>query len=276
MLKDGINPLPKDTPLVKHTSEVRIDLKQQLKNIATSNACDCAKAQIGIAEVYLVDAARYHHEDRRRDEAQRLEREAERVIDNIQETDKQCVATAEAARLAKIEAERQEAERLAKIEADRLAKIEVDRIAAEQAALAAVQVAVAPAPEVIPVQQVSFGTDALFKFNGGSSKDLTADGLLKLEDFVTKLNEVKNVERLLVEGHADRFGRDPYNEGLSSQRANTIAAFLVSKGVNAQMIQVQGYGESRPLVECAGKKSKKVIECLQPNRRVELKVFGTK
>jgi OOP family OmpA-OmpF porin len=39
--------------------------------------------------------------------------------------------------------------------------------------------------------------------------------------------------------------------------------------VSAQRLQASGKGESEPVVACKGDKpSKKLIECLQPNRRV--------
>jgi OOP family OmpA-OmpF porin len=43
---------------------------------------------------------------------------------------------------------------------------------------------------------------------------------------------------------------------------------LVSKGVTAERLHAVGKGKSEPVVECKGIKGKKLIECLQPNRRV--------
>jgi OOP family OmpA-OmpF porin len=54
---------------------------------------------------------------------------------------------------------------------------------------------------------------------------------------------------------------------------------MVSKGVEANRIYTEGKGETQPVTkagDCAGPKSAKVIACLQPDRRVDIEVIGTK
>ena len=49
-----------------------------------------------------------------------------------------------------------------------------------------------------------------------------------------------------------------------------IKQHLVSHGIDASRIRAVGKGESQPLVACKGSKGQKLIECLAPNRRVEI------
>ncbi len=53
-----------------------------------------------------------------------------------------------------------------------------------------------------------------------------------------------------------------------------MRSYLVQAGVPAQKIQVQGRGESEPKVQCAQTARAALIDCLAPNRRVEIEVFG--
>ena len=57
--------------------------------------------------------------------------------------------------------------------------------------------------------------------------------------------------RIEVQGHADRSGSDAYNLRLSRRRADNVAAELVRRGVARNIITIQAFGESRPLVPTA-------------------------
>ena len=59
------------------------------------------------------------------------------------------------------------------------------------------------------------------------------------------------VTRIEVAGHADRSGSPAYNQRLSQRRADNVAAELVRRGVARNIITVQAFGESRPLVPTA-------------------------
>ncbi len=84
---------------------------------------------------------------------------------------------------------------------------------------------------------------------------------------------------ILAVGHADRLGGDAYNQKLSEKRAESVKAYLVGKGIEANRVYTEGKGEKQPVTkadQCKGAKSKKVVDCLQPDRRVEIEVIGTK
>ncbi len=59
------------------------------------------------------------------------------------------------------------------------------------------------------------------------------------------------VTRIEVAGHTDASGTPRHNQELSIRRAQTVASELVRLGVARQAITVQGFGESRPLVQTA-------------------------
>ena len=57
--------------------------------------------------------------------------------------------------------------------------------------------------------------------------------------------------RIEVQGNADRAGAPPYNQTLSLHRAQTVAAELVRHGVPHDQIDIQAFGDTRPLVPTA-------------------------
>ena len=101
------------------------------------------------------------------------------------------------------------------------------------------------------------------------------DARSKLDDLVTKLRDV-NLEVVIAVGHADRIGSDAYNMKLSVRRADSVKAYLASKGIAASRIYTEGKGKRQPVKDCKGdKKTKELIACLQPNRRVETEAVGS-
>lgn len=69
-----------------------------------------------------------------------------------------------------------------------------------------------------------------------------------------------------VYGHTDSTGSDAYNQTLSENRARAVADYLTSRGVSAQRVRSQGFGETRPVA------SNNTEEGRSANRRVEIKI----
>lgn len=130
-------------------------------------------------------------------------------------------------------------------------------------------------PAALPVtRQVTLDADTLFDFNKAT---LRPAGRTALDEFLGKIKDM-NPEMIMAVGHADRIGSEGYNQRLSEHRVATVKTYLVSKGIDASRIHTEGKGETQPVTkagECAGKKSAKVIACLQPDRRVDIEVKGT-
>ena len=124
-------------------------------------------------------------------------------------------------------------------------------------------------------EKITLAADALFDFNKAT---LRAEGQKKLDELVTKAKAIK-LEVIIAVGHADRIGSEAYNQKLSEKRAAAVKAYLVSKGIEANRVYTEGKGKKQPVTnatDCKGAKSAKVIACLQPDRRVDIEVIGTK
>ena len=133
----------------------------------------------------------------------------------------------------------------------------------------------AAAPTAKPAaKKVTLSADALFDFNKAT---LRQEGQDKLTKLVSDLKNMK-LEVIIAVGHADRLGSDGYNQKLSESRAAAVKTFLVGKGIEPNRVYTEGKGEKQPVTkadQCKGAKSKKVIDCLQPDRRVDIEVIGT-
>jgi len=133
----------------------------------------------------------------------------------------------------------------------------------------------APAKTGIVGEKVTVAADALFDFNKAV---LRPEGKAKLDELVAKAKAIK-LEVILAVGHTDRIGGDAYNQKLSEKRAAAVKEYLVAKGIEANRVYTEGKGEKQPVTgnKCKGeKKSKALIDCLQPDRRVDIEVIGTK
>lgn len=133
----------------------------------------------------------------------------------------------------------------------------------------------APAPEPVVVdKQFTLNSDVLFDFNKATLKPQASQALDTLYSQIEEARPKDGVATVI--GHTDRIGSDGYNQKLSEQRAQTVADYLVSKGIPAAKINVEGRGESAPVTgdSCVSKSKRELIVCLAPDRRVEVKVEG--
>ncbi|MGQ0651918.1 MAG: OmpA family protein, partial [Betaproteobacteria bacterium] len=124
------------------------------------------------------------------------------------------------------------------------------------------------------IEKVTLNSDVLFAFD---KADLTDAGKAEIDRVVDRVKDAK-VDNIVLVGHADRIGSGEYNQRLSERRAEAVRAYLQQKAA-AQNLQASGKGESQPVTgdQCKGIKNRdKLIECLQPDRRVEVEVFGTR
>lgn len=142
-----------------------------------------------------------------------------------------------------------------------------------------VAAAPAPAPVVVPrvPKRVSFSADSLFEFD---KVTVRAAGARDLDNFASDLKGT-DYDLITVIGHTDRLGSHAYNMKLSKQRADSVKTYLVnSGGIPADKIGAKGVNGSDPVTrpgECKGvKATSKLIACLQPDRRVDVEVSGTK
>jgi OOP family OmpA-OmpF porin len=125
----------------------------------------------------------------------------------------------------------------------------------------------AEAPKPKPVaEKVTFAADVLFDFDKSVVKP---EGKAKLDDLANKVKGI-NLEVVIAIGHADSIGSDAYNQKLSVRRAESVKAYLVSKGIEPNRIYTEGKGEKQPVAD------NKTREGRAKNRRVEIEVIGTR
>jgi OOP family OmpA-OmpF porin len=134
-----------------------------------------------------------------------------------------------------------------------------------------------PAPAVVPLKRVSFSAESLYGFDKST---LQPAGREALDGFAREL-EGMTFDRITVEGHTDRLGTPAYNQTLSQERADAVKFYLVTSGkVDPMKITAVGKGEANPVTlpeACKGSvATAELIGCLQPDRRVEIEVSGTR
>ncbi len=108
--------------------------------------------------------------------------------------------------------------------------------------------------------RVSVSSEASFDFDRYALKPEFKPTLNKVADV---LYQDPNL-RIRVVGHTDSKGSDEYNQRLSERRAQATADYLISQGVAASQVQVEGRGESEPRADNA------TAEGRSQNRRVEI------
>lgn len=122
-----------------------------------------------------------------------------------------------------------------------------------------------------PKKSVTLVLRGFFDFD---KSDLGRENKEKLRNIVEQAMK-ENIDSINIVGHTDRFGTEQYNQKLSEKRANVVKNELLALGVENNKIKVEAQGESNPIVNCEGKKTTKVIECLAPNRRVTVEVISS-
>lgn len=122
----------------------------------------------------------------------------------------------------------------------------------------------APKPQYKVVHRTLSGGS---HFASGSAQ-LTFDGKDALNRLSQDLRKL-SVKSIQITGHTDSVGSEQANRALSYNRANTVAAYLSSRGVNRGLISTQGRGESQPVANNKTKQGR------AQNRRVEIAIKGS-
>ncbi|MGL5007907.1 MAG: porin OmpA [Plesiomonas sp.] len=135
-------------------------------------------------------------------------------------------------------------------------------------------VVVAP---TIETKRFTLTSDVLFNFNKASLKEEGKVALSKMYQEMSNMG-LKD-QSTVVLGYTDRIGSEAYNLKLSTQRAETVAKFLVNLGLPESNLSVKGMGEANPVTgtQCDTEKNRnKLIACLAADRRVDIEIQGAK
>lgn len=103
------------------------------------------------------------------------------------------------------------------------------------------------------------------EFDFGKST-LRAASYATLDDLIDYLKRKTN-ERIEIGGHTDNIGSDEKNLALSLERAKSIVAYLIAKGIDPSRLEAKGYGAEEPIEDNSTEEGR------QKNRRTEVKIL---
>ncbi|MEZ4458382.1 MAG: OmpA family protein [bacterium] len=108
--------------------------------------------------------------------------------------------------------------------------------------------------------------DVVYFETGKATIKAESNDLLNQVALVLRSNP--DITKVEVGGHTDDVGNDAKNLKLSQERADSVKAYLVSKGIDAGRLDAVGYGELQPLIPGRSKAAR------AQNRRVEFKILS--
>lgn len=120
-----------------------------------------------------------------------------------------------------------------------------------------------PAVKLMPTSSLTLDNFDVDKF------ELNGDHKQKLDAFAQQLKGTLSgapESVITITGYADAPGTEPHNLALGQQRAETVRAYLVSKGISENQLRAGSLGEGSPAVASKAYESK--------NRRVEISVVA--
>ena len=124
--------------------------------------------------------------------------------------------------------------------------------------------AAAAAPSVTQ-SKITLQADTLYDFDKATLKP---EGQATLDKIAKDLSKIK-LEVIIAVGNTDSVGTDAYNMALGQRRAQSVKAYLVSKGVDGSRIYTESKGKSNPVASNA------TAEGRSKNRRTDIEVVGT-
>lgn len=127
-------------------------------------------------------------------------------------------------------------------------------------------VASPPPPPPPRFERYTLSSTELFDFDSAKLRSPQP----KLDEIADVLSRNAQINNVTITGYTDRLGSEKYNLKLSQRRAGAVKSYLTNKGIDAGRLTANGKGESNPVVECSNKKRVDLIQCLEPNRRVEV------
>jgi outer membrane protein OmpA-like peptidoglycan-associated protein len=263
------------TPLVGGALRLRDDLWRRTAALHQGEGARCAAPMVACAEVELVHAGHEHQQQGWR-HARPYIQMAEDLVANAEQAARNCtlIDSSGGGGSDKTDKSINECQPTPKV---------------------LVRTCTADCRAVVPAKPPTFTIRAGFEFGKGSKGDIRLNrtngsatrGPAAATEFEQEVAQVardiaqayESIRRIEVSGHTDRLGAKDLNVRLSRQRAETVLEILKAEGLSAERYEALGKGPAEPLpgVECAASMARAdLIECLAPNRRVEVRIDGVR
>lgn len=97
---------------------------------------------------------------------------------------------------------------------------------------------------------------------------------IAIDTTVLRLMETNPDVIVEIQSHTDSKGSDQYNEKLSQKRAESVVAYLISKGIQPVRLKAKGYGESKPVAPNENPDGSDNPDGRSQNRRTDFKIIG--
>jgi outer membrane protein OmpA-like peptidoglycan-associated protein len=116
--------------------------------------------------------------------------------------------------------------------------------------------------------KINLSGDILFDFDKADLRPAAEPTLFQVVALIQKYPRSK----VLIEGHTDAKGNQPYNVKLSDRRAVSVKNWLAAKGIPAPNIKTHGWGSAKPVAPNSKSDGTDDPDGRQKNRRVELTI----
>ena len=112
--------------------------------------------------------------------------------------------------------------------------------------------------QIIPLKQVYFEADSIH---------LSQQSIPSLQDLKVFLQDYPTIS-IEIGGHTNDIPKDDFCLKLSTNRAKTVANYLINQGIAQRRVQYKGYGRTKPIASNESKEGRR------KNQRVEVKILS--
>lgn len=122
-----------------------------------------------------------------------------------------------------------------------------------------------PKPPRVVLTASSIKISEKVQFKLGSA-ELLPDSFGLLDEVAGVMRDNAQIEKLQIEGHTDSTGSAKINKKLSKERAESVRAYLIKKGIEDKRMVAVGFGPDKPIADNA------TPDGQEANRRVEFNI----